>query len=595
MIKRVVGVVGAMACVLSVAYVAAFAPVSDKSTVPMYPSDIKVADGKLFVSAKGHDALYVYDKNGAELADIDLGKPLSGVAVNGGKAYVTAGYGGDGELMLVDLSDGSVEKSVRTGSGACSPILDGNGRYVYVLNRFSNTVSKLDASTLERVGEVSVLREPCAAVMSADGKYLFVNNFLPFQRADVDYVAADVSVVDVASMTKVKDIKLDNGSNALRDICITPDGKYVLVSHNLGRFQVPTSQLQQGWMNTSAVSVIDAVKLDFLGSVVVDEPEHGAAGVWGLACDGDKLIVAQSGTHDVSVIDYKKFIDKFEKTADRSRLSYDLQFLYGIRDRVKVEGNGPRRIALSEGSVFVPTYFSDTLNVIDLKDGNAVAAAAWNPSRMETAAQRGERYFNDAEYCFQNWQSCNGCHPGDGRTDGMNWDLMNDGIGNPKNCKSMLYSHVTPPSMISGIRETAELAVRKGFLFIQFYNVPEDHAACVDAYLKSLEAVPSPCLVNGELSQTAKQGRIVFERLRCDECHSGPYFTDLKMHRIGDDIEFDAGWDTPTLREVWRTGPYLFDGRAATLEEVFTVHKHGIDGKVSKKDMAALVEYVKSL
>ena len=35
-------------------------------------------------------------------------------------------------------------------------------------------------------------------------------------------------------------------------------------------------------------------------------------------------------------------------------------------------------------------------------------------------AQRGERYFNDAEYCFQNWQSCNGCHPGDGRTDGMN-------------------------------------------------------------------------------------------------------------------------------------------------------------------------------
>ena len=202
MIKRVVGVVGAMACVLSVAYVAAFAPVSDKSTVPMYPSDIKVADGKLFVSAKGHDALYVYDKNGAELADIDLGKPLSGVAVNGGKAYVTAGYGGDGELMLVDLSDGSVEKSVRTGSGACSPILDGNGRYVYVLNRFSNTVSKLDASTLERVGEVAVLREPCAAVMSADGKYLFVNNFLPFQRADVDYVAADVSVVDVASMTK---------------------------------------------------------------------------------------------------------------------------------------------------------------------------------------------------------------------------------------------------------------------------------------------------------------------------------------------------------------------------------------------------------
>lgn len=50
----------------------------------------------------------------------------------------------------------------------------------------------------------------------------------------------------------------------------------------------------------------------------------------------------------------------------------------------------------------------------------------------------------------------------------MNWDLMNDGVGNSKNCKSLLFSHPTPPSMISGIRETAEHAVRAGFKFIQF-------------------------------------------------------------------------------------------------------------------------------
>lgn len=54
------------------------------------------------------------------------------------------------------------------------------------------------------------------------------------------------------------------------------------------------------------------------------------------------------------------------------------------------------------------------------------------------------------------------------------------------------------------------------------------------------------------------------------------------MHRIGEDIEFEKGWDTPTLREVWRTAPYLFDGRAATMEEVFEIHKHGIDKKYLK-------------
>ena len=81
----------------------------------------------------------------------------------------------------------------------------------------------------------------------------------------------------------------------------------------------------------------------------------------------------------------------------------------------------------------------------------------------------------------------------------------------------------------------------------------------------------------------------------CDECHSGPYYTDMKMHRIGEDIEFENGWDTPTLCEVWRTAPYLFDGRAATMEEVFTVHKHGIEKKISAKEAEELAEYVNSL
>ena len=59
--------------------------------------------------------------------------------------------------------------------------------------------------------------------------------------------------------------------------------------------------------------------------------------------------------------------------------------------------------------------------------------------------------------------------------------------------------------------------------------------------------------------------------------------------------EFEKGWDTPTLVECWRTAPYLFDGRAATMQEVFEVHKHGIDKKVSKKEIEELTEYVNSL
>ncbi len=35
--------------------------------------------------------------------------------------------------------------------------------------------------------------------------------------------------------------------------------------------------------------------------------------------------------------------------------------------------------------------------------------------------------------------------------------------------------------------------------------------------------------------------------------------------------------------------------RAATMEDVFLVHKHGIEGKISQKDAEALAEYVNSL
>ncbi|MDE5700923.1 MAG: YVTN family beta-propeller repeat-containing protein, partial [Bacteroides sp.] len=259
-----------------------------------------------------------------------------------------------------------------------------------------------------------------------------------------------------------------------------------------------------------------------------------------------------------------------------------------------LEGTGPRCFMLKEDRAVVPTYFSDTLNVVDLKT-TAVEALAMVKNRVESRIQRGEKYFNDAMHCFQNWQSCNGCHPGDARMDAMNWDLMNDGIGNSKNCKSLLFSHVTPPSMISGIRASAELAVRAGYKLIQFTDLPEEFAECVDEYLMALKPVPSPYLVNGELSEKAKRGRKVFEKFNCDECHSGPYYTDMQMHRIGDDIEFEKGWDTPTLCEVWRTAPYLFDGRAATMEEVFTVHKHGIEKKISAKEAEELAEYVNSL
>ena len=562
---------------------------------PLFPTDITLNDkGEILITEKGRNRISIFSPDGKTLLrTIPVDESPTGILLDADKAYVTTNAA-TGHLQIISLETGKQETAIATGSGACYPIFGPDKKHIYVCNQFQNTVSEVDPAIHQVIRSVKVLREPKSALFSKDGEYLFVTNFLPAQRADVDYVAACVSVIRMSDFTKVKDIQLANGSNALRGICMTPDGKYIYISHNLGRFTVPTSQLQQGWMNTSAFSIIDVAKQEFIGAVVVDEPERGAAGIWSIVCNDETLFITHSGTHEISVIDHKAMLDKFLNYPNKSMLDYDLRFLYGLRKRIPLEGNGPRKMIMENGKLYIPTYFADILNIVDAQTCE-IATANLNPDREESAENKGERYFNDASHCFQNWQSCNGCHPGDARTDGMNWDLMNDGVGNSKNCKSLLFSHPTPPSMISGIRETAEWAVRAGFKCIQFFDITEEDAVCVDAYLKSLRPVPSPYLVDGELSDLAKEGRKIFEKLNCTECHSGPYYTDLKMHRIGEDIEFEKGWDTPTLREVWRTAPYLFDGRAATMEEVFEIHKHGIDKKVSKKEIKALTEYVNSL
>jgi len=217
-----------------------------------------------------------------------------------------------------------------------------------------------------------------------------------------------------------------------------------------------------------------------------------------------------------------------------------------------------------------------------------------------TTARKGEMFFNDAALCFQHWQSCASCHP-DARVDALNWDLLNDDIGNPKNTKSMLLSHQTPPVMSLGVREKAEKAVRSGIRFIQFAERPEEDAVAIDEYLKGLKPVPSPQLVNGELSAEAKKGKEIFARSGCIACHPQGLYTDLNEYDIGTTKGLDKGKlvDTPTLVETWRTAPYLHDGRAATITDVLTKYnpgdKHGTTSTLSPDEIKQLEEFVSSL
>jgi cytochrome c553 len=193
--------------------------------------------------------------------------------------------------------------------------------------------------------------------------------------------------------------------------------------------------------------------------------------------------------------------------------------------------------------------------------------------------------------------------------DALNWDLLNDGIGNPKQSKSLIYTHLTPPTMVTGIRPDLQACNRKGITHIQFLVRPEEDALCLDAYTMSLKPEMSPYRVNGELSAKAKQGERLFKRAGCAECHPGDkvgpqgerLYTNLKKYNLGLGIGNEEGreFDTPTLIEVWRTAPYLYDGRALTMQELLKEcnpqDKHGTTQNLTDEEIDALAEFVLSL
>jgi mono/diheme cytochrome c family protein len=365
-------------------------------------------------------------------------------------------------------------------------------------------------------------------------------------------------------------------------------------------------------MNTSALSIIDLAGTNAPATVLLDDVDLGAANPWGVTCsaDGKQLLVAHAGTHEISVIDRMALherlarVAKGEKAGISSSLAdvpNDLSFLVGIRQRVRLPGNGPRALCVAGDKAVAGLYFSDELALVSPADAMITARTVALGAKVPLSQVRtGEMYFNDAQFCFQNWQSCASCHP-DGRADGLNWDLLNDGIGNPKNTRNMLLCFQTPPSMSLGIRESASAAVRAGLKFIQFAVRPEEDALAIDAYLKSMQPVPSPRLVNGKLSDSARRGKKVFGRAGCAECHPAPLYTDLKTYdlELGEGQDKGKVLDTPTLVEVWRTAPYLHDGRAYDMGEVFKRYNptelHGRTGKLSPKELDDLVEYVLSL
>jgi hypothetical protein len=210
------------------------------------------------------------------------------------------------------------------------------------------------------------------------------------------------------------------------------------------------------------------------------------------------------------------------------------------------------------------------------------------------------------EISFEGYVSCASCHL-DGGHDGRTWDFTQrgEGLRNTHDLRGragMQHGNVHWTGNFDEIQDFA-LEIIADFGGLGF--LPEDElphpplgtanagrSPALDqlaAYVGSLgrESLPrSPFRsANGQMSQSAMEGAEIFTRLGCASCHA-PHsdYTDATrpsatLHDVGTLRSSSGkrlgqaltGISTPTLLGIWDTEPYLHDGSAADLKDVFSV------------------------
>jgi YVTN family beta-propeller protein len=414
----------------------------------------------LYIACATANEVAVYDIERREIVRrIEVPPTPSGLALSpdGSALYVTCAAL-KSKICIVLTATGKVRKTLSSGHTAMAPVVSPDGKYLYVCDRFNDSVQVLDLESQKQVTRIHVEREPVAAALTPDGKLLFVANHIHSGRSDQGVVTATVSVIDTATHKLIKNIPLTNGSTLLRGLCVSPDGKYVGVTHVLARFHLPTTTVAHGWMNDNALSLIDTDHLKLLATVLLDEDQRGAANPWATewSPNGQFICVTHAGTHEVSLINAPGLLAKIfslpERTSARRQdldsnaaqvigdIPNDLGFLNGLRTRIKLHSKGPRSLALARNKAFIGNYFSDSLSIVRLDpDAHSSATIQFESPPELVPARKGEMYFNDGTLCYQGWQSCASCHSSDARVDGMNWDCLMTGWVTQKTSKACSF------------------------------------------------------------------------------------------------------------------------------------------------------------
>ena len=587
------------------------------------PLDIAVTDDGewLYATAEDSDVLLAVDLREKRVAStIPVGSRPHSVVVTGDRktAYVSNRW--SNSVSIVDLTAGEVTGELPVGTGPSGLALTPDGSTLYVANTVSNDISLLDLTTGRERKRMSAGNAPYAMSLARDGEAVYVTNRLSSQLAFREPPVAELTVVDAGS-ERVEERLAFQSAHLVEGIDFTPGGDWAVVTLVRPKNLIPATQIGRGWMLTFGLGIVDRTQDRKIIQLPLDDVNGFYADPYDVVVtpDGQRAFVSHAGADVVSVVNLGSLRELLDGTPADSLAVYANHL--GVSDRYVEKriatGANPKGLALSPDGrrLYVAERLDDRISVIDV-DRLEIVDAIDLGSGKESFLRRGQKLFHNAGHSFQGQFSCRSCHP-EGHHDALTYDLEPDGVGrNVVNNVSLRGLAETAPYKWTG--KNASLYRQCGFRFAKWLTrtepFSEDELYALVGYILTLSPAPSRYrTASGELTEAQLRGKAIFERTvtnngepippenQCITCHPPPLFTNKQKADVGTrgPTDTESEFDTPVLSNLYDHGPYLHDGRAVTIEEIWTKYGeddlHGVANDLTKAQLNDLVEYLKSL
>jgi YVTN family beta-propeller protein len=525
------------------------------------------------------------------------------------------------ELIALHTRDLSRAGSVPVGLGPVGVAVCRTeaGDRVVVANVGSDNASVIDVNSMSELARISTGREPYGVTATPDGSRALVACRLSNPHRGHDIPSSELTIIDPLRARVALRQSLESAHLA-EAVGVVPQRSWVITSLVRVRNLVPITQVARGWVMTSGLAISTLDNVEVL-QVPLDEANRYFADPAGLVVhpNGSRAYVAAAGSDVVTVVDLDNLASWVESSdaPTKARAIHSLELAHHwIVDRIPTHRN-PRQLSLSPDGdrLYVAERLNDSILVIDTRDHAAIGRITFGDGGAKDPIRRGERIFTTASKTFQGQFSCRSCHP-DGHVDGLTYDFDGDGLGdNLLDNRSLQGLAGTWP--FKWVGSNPSLAVQCGprFAKVLMRTDPftDDELKDLVAFIESMPPARTRRAGDTQATPAQERGREIFfathrpdgvaipRDRQCHFCHTPPLYTSRMKTSVGTrgPRSTTDEFDTPHLLGIGASAPYLHDGRASTLEELWTVYQtndlHGVSAYMDKHQLNDLIEFLKTL